>query len=138
MKAFFEWLGSLIKSSFDGIIGFFVGLWDAFWGVMCDVGAYILSWIDWVWQWIVWAYYQIIDFVLIQGVTFLESTFADSNWGDLNSYLDAYLQCVNALQVANTFVPLDMMVVCLDVYIKVLLVWIVYKFVKSWIPTVSG
>ena len=138
MKAFFEWLGSLFKSLYDGVIGFFIGLWDAVWGVMCAIGTYILSWIDWVWQWIVWAYYQIIDFVLIQGVSFLEMTFSDSDWGDLSSYLDMYTQCVSGLQKANNFFPLDVMASCLGVYVVVLLLWIVYKFVKSWIPTVSG
>lgn len=138
MKAFFEWLGGLFKSLYDGIVGFFVGLWDVVWYVMCGIGGYILSWIDWVWQWIVWAFYQILDFVLVQGVSFLESTFAESNWTDLNTSFDVFSQCVSALHVANTFVPLDTLATCFGVYLTVLLVWIIYKFVKSWIPTVSG
>lgn len=137
MGRFFSWLGNLLKSCIDGIIEFFVSLWGIIWDLLVSVGNWFLDWFYYVWDFIVFGYYGALDWIIKQFVQFLDFL-ASIIQIDIDSYLDSVNQFSPYIHAANVFLPLDTICICSGVYITVLITWCIYKFIKSWIPTVSG
>ncbi|MDO4569746.1 MAG: hypothetical protein Q4D38_05135 [Planctomycetia bacterium] len=138
MSAFFQWIGDLIHSCFNALVNFLFEIFNVFYTAACAVGQFYLDFFDYIWQWIVWAFYLALDFFLVQGIAFSHFTFDNFDFIDFNTIVSLYQTIKAVLSVANNFVPLDTFFFCLAIYISVLLVWIVYRFIKSWIPTLSG
>lgn len=137
MGRFFSWIGELIKSCVDGIIGFFASLWGIFWDLLCKLGAWFLDWFLYVWEWVEYGYYCALDWILKQFLNFL-SLIDDHVSIDIDDYLDAVSSFAPYIQAVNAFMPLDVILVCCAIYLTCLVTWCIYKFVKSWIPAVSG
>lgn len=135
MGRFFSWLGNLIKSCIDGIIGFFISIWEFFWSILCGIGNFFLDCWEYLWNWVQWAYYSALDWILRQFVNFLD-LIADNV--SLNIDLTGLDSVYNTIAQVNLLIPLDTILYCGGTYITVLLCWVVYKFIKSWIPTISG
>lgn len=135
MGKFFKWIGDLLKSCFDGIIGFFISIWDFFWIILCGIGQFFVDCWRYLWDWVIWAFYTSLDWILSQFVAIL-----DKISDQIHFQIDqsSAQQVVNFISSLNAFFPLDMLFLCCSTYITVLIVWTIYKFVKSWIPTVSG
>lgn len=137
MGRFFSWLGNLFKSCIDGIIGFFVSLWDIIWNLFEQIGSWFLDWFNYVWDFVIYGYYASLDWIIKQFVQFLDylSTVISI---DLDSYLETASSFAPYVQSVNVFLPLDVICICAGVYFSTLVVWCIYKFIKSWIPTISG
>lgn len=135
MGKFFSWLGELFKSCFDGIIGFFVGLWDLFWSILCGIGQFFIDCWNYLWDWIQWGFYSAIDWILCQFVGLLDVLAENLN---IEFDLTQFEQLFQAVSFINHILPLDTFLLCGAFYFSFLLIWVVYKFVKSWIPAVSG
>lgn len=137
MSGFFTWLGSIIKSCFSAVIDFFLALWSQIWGICESVGQYFLDCFNYCWDWVQYGFYSLIDWLLCQLMNFFmmisenfefEQSFSDA---DIDLYL-SYVYMVDAI------FPLGIFFGCCSVYFTLLLTWTIYRFIKSWIPTVSG
>lgn len=135
MAGFFEWLGNLIKSCIDAVIGFFYGLWEGFWAILCGVGAFFVDCWNYLWGWCSWCFYVSIDWILRQFVGILDLLATKIEF-DVD--FSAYQTIFETVAHLNAWLPLDTVFYCASFYFSIMFVWIVYKFVKSWIPTVSG
>ena len=128
MGKFFSWLGDLIKSAFEGII-------DFLWSILKGIGQFFLDCWNYLWDWIVWAFYCVVDFFLGCFVALLDLVSENMSF-DLD--LTAFQQLILWSEFLNRIFPLDIFLYCTFVYLTCLVCWCVYKFVKSWIPFVSG
>ena len=135
MGRFFTWIGNLLKSCIDGIITFFISIWEFFWNILVGIGNFFVDIWNYVWDWLQWAYYSAIDWILRQFVNFLELIADNIN---LNIDLSGFNSILQTVAQVNLIVPVDTVLICSGTYTAVLLVWVVYKFIKSWIPTISG
>ncbi|MDO4551768.1 MAG: hypothetical protein Q4C96_11020 [Planctomycetia bacterium] len=138
LGSFFQWLWNAIKSLFDVFYDFFVNVFDFFWGLICAVGQWIVDLIYWCVAKFQFAFYYALDWILVKVVDFylffleLLPPVAIDGMFSSASTVAKYCGCFNAI------LPLSEMVICGSLYFSILLVWSVYKLVKSWIPTVSG
>lgn len=137
MSGFFEWLGNIIKSCFKAFIDFFIGLWDLIWSLIEKIGAFMMDVFDYVWSWVSYGFYSLIDWLLTQLMGFMtiisENFSFDAGFSD--SDIDVFLSYVC---MADAIFPLAIFFGCSTVYFTFLLTWSIYRFIKSWIPTVSG
>lgn len=135
MFGFFEWLGNLIKSIFNFFFGFVIDLWDLFWGVCCAVGNWICAGFEYVWDWVIFGFYCAFDWILCIFVDILEKL---SLIISIPIDFQSLQPLIPYIQMCDIFLPIRVFVACVIVYTSVLMTWVTYKFVKSWIPTVSG
>lgn len=135
MGKFFTWIGDLVKSCFDGIIGFFVSLWNLFWSILAGIGQYFVDAWRYLWDWVAWAFYCGIDWLLSQFVAVLDLLAENFQLEFDFTPFETIFQTVSAV---NVFIPLDTFLLCGGIYFACLIGWVIYKFVKSWLPLVSG
>lgn len=128
MGKFFSWLGNLIKSAIEGII-------DFFWGILQGIGQFFLDCWHYLWDWVSWGFLCAIDWILSLFMGILD-LLAEKVTFEID--LMPYAEIFQRVSVINAWVPLDTFFYCAGVYFTFLFIWIVYKFVKSWIPSVSG
>ncbi|MBR0191851.1 MAG: hypothetical protein IJQ31_07290 [Thermoguttaceae bacterium] len=135
MGRFFTWIGNLLKSCIEGIISFLISIWNFFWNILVGIGNFFVDIWNYVWDWLQWAFYSCIDWILRQFVNFLDLIADNIN---LNIDLSGFNSIFQTIAQVNLIFPVDTVLTCSGIYTTVLLVWVVYKFIKSWIPTVSG
>ncbi|MDO4628576.1 MAG: hypothetical protein Q4C70_05290 [Planctomycetia bacterium] len=136
MGKFFSWLGNFIKFCVDAVLGFFVAIWDLFISLITAVGQWILDFIEYIWGWIEFGYFMALDLLIGNFLEFLEKLV--EKFGLDESSLESFQNFIEYIQIANRFLPLDIIGGCAVTFFTVLMVWVVYKFIKSWLPTVSG
>ena len=56
----------------------------------------------------------------------------------LRDFFDSADSVFQTMSLVNGILPLDTILTCCGIYLSALCTWVVYKFIKSWIPTVSG
>lgn len=138
LAPFFEWFFSNLKKLIDRTYTFLDTIWNFIWGVLCEVGSWILDAITWVVVKCQYAFYIALDWVLVWIVEvykyFIEQIPQINLEGLFStvSTVTQYSACINSL------LPLTEIVSCGTIYLLVVMVWSIYKLVKSWIPTVSG
>lgn len=118
----------------DGLIAFFVGLWN---------GVKLLFNTVWTWTHNVWAWLLLITVgtwnilnKIGDGIVWLFGqipTLGDflSGHGALSGY------SLSALGYANYVFPLDSLLGAVAVYASAWIVALVYRVIKSWIPTLA-
>jgi len=128
MGKFFSWLGNLIKSAIEGIINFF-------WEILKGIGQFFLDCWNYLWDWISWSFFCALDFLMSSFVALLdllaENFSVDFDYSGLYTILES-------ASAFNVILPLDTILLCGGIFFAWLLGWVVYKFVKSWLPWVSG
>ncbi|MDO4628513.1 MAG: hypothetical protein Q4C70_04975 [Planctomycetia bacterium] len=135
MGKFFSWLGDLIKLIFNGIIGFFVSIWEAFWKILTGIGHFFVDCWEYLWNWVQWAYYSAIDWILRQFVSILDIIIEAC---PIDVDLSGASGVLSVMYSVDMIFPVDTILSCMGIYFVCLVGWCVYKFIKSWIPTVSG
>lgn len=137
MSRFFAWIGSVILSCVTGILQFFWDLWAVIWQLLVDIGVYLLELFDYVFDWVEYGFYSFVDWVLIQLLNFLTliTDNVDFNLSVRTSDAETLFSYVYML---DKIFPLTTFFSCCAVYFGFLVAWTIYRFCKSWIPTVSG
>ena len=107
------------------------------WGLIKLIGSFLLELFDYVFSWVEYGFYSSVDWVLCQLMNFLSliTTNFDFQMEISSSAADTFLSYVAML---DAIFPLATFFTCCSVYFSFLVVWTIYRFVKSWIPTVSG
>ena len=109
----FDWFRQWINSAWLWVLGLF---------------AYILAPIEWF-----------LDFV-INALNYLTAKLNDltakveSMW---DKFHESYDKISHILAISNAIFPINHLLVCLGVLISVWLIAMIYRLIKSWIPTVS-
>lgn len=149
MSNLFHWLLSGIYYIFSCFYNFFMYIWGIFLDIVYIFTDFIFGiWITtynsvqygvyYVFDTILSILYNLVDYV---GEYFQIGQISSNRdvWGfSFNEFYQAFAEITDLFQWVNLFIPLDTMFFCLIVYSEILVSWIVYKLVKSWIPTVSG
>ena len=116
IKDFFVWL---IQSLWDS----FVTIVKSFWGAVLVLFSCI----------------HLVASAAISAITGLISLLASLASGDKKSEIEAAYNMVKpALDVANTFLPLNEAIALAVLYGAIWIGFATYRLVKSWIPLVSG
>lgn len=135
MGKFFSWIGDLIRSCVDGIIQFFGAIWDLVWSLICDAASYIFEFLTYCFSWIVFIIIYMFDWALVLLVEVLEvpGEVVNIDVSGLEN-LDSFA----TIAAVNIVIPLDTILQCWLVVGAVLVTHVIYCFIKSWIPTLSG
>ena len=139
MAAFFRWLIDCILAIFSPVINFLYAVWLFVYNLMAAIGQWILDLIEWSWYEIMFWFFSFFDWTVSEFVTVFQWFFNLFPTWENKSALGSGLAEMFRLSAAfNQVFPITEMVSCLLIYLGVLLIWCIYRLVKSWIPTVSG
>ena len=125
---------------FNSIINALEALWDAFVYVLQTTWNYVQA----GYVWMIGAVYAFIlvskevgDFVgvLVVDISSATGALSVSPGNGVSGYITSPVG--QALATANTFFPVQEVFVLLSAYTVVLLNMMLYRFIKSWIPTVA-
>lgn len=139
MKWFFKWLWNAIFALFSPFIDFLYAVWDFLYSLMADVGQWIIDAFWWCVGVAVWWFWVCLDSVLSYGYdtfAFLLDLFPEFEIP--TAYSSAVSTVMQVIGTIDCFVPVSVILACVVLYAGFLVAWCFYKFVKSWIPTVSG
>lgn len=139
MKWFFKWLWDAIFGLFAPIIDFIYAVWDFLYALMAKVGSWILDAFWWVVGVYVWLFWVCVDSVLSFGYdTFAFLIDFLPEFSIPEAYTSAAVSAMQVIATIDCFIPISVFLACILLYTAFLIAWCVYKFIKSWIPTVSG
>src|ERR1051326_1840024 len=119
---------------FDGLVAFFVGIWN---GIKWLFNA-VWTWTHNVWAWLLLITIGTWDILnrMGDGIVWLISRIP--SFGDfLGGHNNLTGFDLSALSYANYVFPLDSLLGAVVVYAGAWIVALVYRVVKSWIPTLA-
>ena len=137
MSRFFEWIGSVILSCVTGVLQFFWDLWEVIWQILVDIATFFLDLFDYVFDWVEYGFYSFVDWVLKQLLNFLTLVTDSVDFNLVVSSSDAET-LFGYIYMFDKIFPLATFFSCCVFYFGFLVSWTVFRFCKSWIPTVSG
>ena len=139
MASFFRWLWDCVTGLFQPVISFFYAVWDFLYSLMAQVGNWILDafwWLVGVFVWLFWVCFDSLAALSYSAFAFLMDCLPEFHIPE--AYSSAAVSAMQIIATIDCFIPVATFLACILLYTAFLVGWCVYKFVKSWIPTVSG
>jgi hypothetical protein len=138
-------MGDFFKWIYDGLCKIYETAYNAVYAAFKYIYDWILEIGDWLWRFVNFLYEwfwedlnSLVDWFFVLGMSSLSvlvDLLPSYDMTALQPSLDVFVYSVS---LVNCVAPVEELFYCVVVYVTLLVVWVVYKFIKSWIPFFSG